>query len=464
MFAKKLLDTAISLYGSSQKNRMQSAFVHFKLQRYQAAVNQANQALRLLTGTDPAVVKKQRDIQMLKCDAWLALSHPINAANDLLKHLEHDKDWTGGKLKVIDCCLLADKTVLAEEYHNRWFSEAKLTPEIATLRCRLGIKNSDADIVSKNLQILREKWPDHDLHPDLKPLTRPDQTPQQIEIVEEIIFPKVFAPKWTKRDLDTGSRFIRGLTGHFVSVQALILRESRTRFGVFKLGFFWAFIEPAVHTAIFVVIFYAMGRQSFYGMSIPLFIVTGLVPYTLFRGSFNQMASAVSSSKDILVHPKIQVLDIIVCKLGLEISTILTVFLIFVSGLYFYTSPFSIENIPAILLGFSGLAACGAGLGLITAGIASVFPGIASLIRQATILLYFTSGVFFAPEMMPAGVRNMFLAWNPLAQFISMIRNNFSPLLTFQNIEFSYAILFALTLLFIGFMFERVFHFRMLTQ
>ncbi|MCR9212235.1 MAG: ABC transporter permease [Proteobacteria bacterium] len=463
-FAKRLLSHSSFLFGPTPTIKTQLAQVHFNLEEYAPALKHANQALSKLVGAGPKHLNNLRILQELKCDAQVALNTPFNSVRDLLKHLEQDKEWTEGKLKVIDCCLRAKKTTLAAYYFAKWFNDTDLSPEIVTLKCRLGVQNADANSVASNLQILIENWPDRDLHPDLRIINSSKRPDLQSTIIEEIELPKIFSPKWARNDFATGSNFIRGIAGHLNSVRALILRETKARFGIYKLGYLWAFLEPAVYTAIFVGIFYIAGRQSFYGMSIPLFIVTGVVPYTLFRNCFNQMVSAVSSSKAILVHPKIQVIDIIVTKTSLELSTIVVVFLAFMSGLYFYVEKFFIGNILEILLGFCGLAACGIGLGLITAGIASVFPGIANFIRQGTRLLFFTSGVFFAPEMLPSSIRSQYLAWNPLAQFISTVRNNFTPLLTSQNIELSYALFFALTLLFVGFMFQRIFHFRMMTQ
>lgn len=40
-----------------------------------------------------------------------------------------------------------------------------------------------------------------------------------------------------------------------VTVEALFLREIRTRFGKFRLGYLWAILEPSAHLLILLGIF-----------------------------------------------------------------------------------------------------------------------------------------------------------------------------------------------------------------
>lgn len=41
-----------------------------------------------------------------------------------------------------------------------------------------------------------------------------------------------------------------------VTVEALFLREIRTRFGKFRLGYLWAILEPSAHLLILLGIFW----------------------------------------------------------------------------------------------------------------------------------------------------------------------------------------------------------------
>ena len=53
-----------------------------------------------------------------------------------------------------------------------------------------------------------------------------------------------------------------GLSGQLEVLNALILREMKTRFGSHQLGYLWALIDPTLWIATFVGMFYLPGRSS----------------------------------------------------------------------------------------------------------------------------------------------------------------------------------------------------------
>ena len=66
-------------------------------------------------------------------------------------------------------------------------------------------------------------------------------------------------------------------------IHALIIRESRTRFGEAKLGYGWALLEPILHITMLSAVFSLMmqGRPPI-GTHFFIFYFTGLVPYLMF--------------------------------------------------------------------------------------------------------------------------------------------------------------------------------------
>ena len=70
---------------------------------------------------------------------------------------------------------------------------------------------------------------------------------------------------------------------HSRVVHALILREMRTRFGRAQLGYLWALIEPTLFVLIFFALFALRGRTAVSGMPIALFLLTGTIPFIMFR-------------------------------------------------------------------------------------------------------------------------------------------------------------------------------------
>ena len=112
----------------------------------------------------------------------------------------------------------------------------------------------------------------------------------------------------TKLDLTSSSSPLVSLLSQVVSAletqtrvtKALILRETKSRYGGHKLGFVWAFLEPALMVSVFVAFFTLMGRSSASGMSVQLFMITGFVPFMMFRESMNQLQGAITQNKSLL--------------------------------------------------------------------------------------------------------------------------------------------------------------------
>jgi capsular polysaccharide transport system permease protein len=56
-------------------------------------------------------------------------------------------------------------------------------------------------------------------------------------------------------DIKVASLMVRsGLEVQQATVKALFLREIKTRFGKYRLGYFWAVLEPAAHLLVLMVI------------------------------------------------------------------------------------------------------------------------------------------------------------------------------------------------------------------
>jgi len=69
-------------------------------------------------------------------------------------------------------------------------------------------------------------------------------------------------------------------------IHALVIRETRTRFGDAKLGYGWALLEPILHITMLSAVFSLMmqGRPPI-GTHFFVFYFTGLVPYLMFVNS-----------------------------------------------------------------------------------------------------------------------------------------------------------------------------------
>lgn len=233
-------------------------------------------------------------------------------------------------------------------------------------------------------------------------------------------------------------------------VAAIILRETKSRYGEHRLGFLWVFIEPVLFVLGFAVLHSLMGAQENQGMSPELFMLTGLLPYMLFRDVMSQVSASINGNRALLAFPQVTTFDLIFARALLELGTVIAVFTILVTALVFAGQEVRIER-PLALFGSYILAFCtGLGLGAILAAISPFFPSVKQIAAQVFGRpLLFTSGIFFTAGQLPESVRNALL-YNPLLHVLEWSRSAFFPSFESQFVDFGYMTLFCFIVLTVG--------------
>jgi ABC-type polysaccharide/polyol phosphate export permease/tetratricopeptide (TPR) repeat protein len=208
-------------------------------------------------------------------------------------------------------------------------------------------------------------------------------------------------------------------------VHALIIRETRTRFGGSILGYGWALIEPILHIAMLSVAFAILmrGRPPI-GTQFFVFYYTGLIPYHVFVHSSGSMTYAVTSNGGLLQLPLVTTFDVILARGLLELVTDVIVAAVILGGVLFV----GVGHLPtdfaglAAALGLVWLLACGCGF--INAVLNAWCKSWDKIWNQVARILYFCSGIFYVPGMMPGWIRDI-LSWNPLLHGIDWFRSSF---------------------------------------
>ena len=208
-------------------------------------------------------------------------------------------------------------------------------------------------------------------------------------------------------------------------LNALVLRETKTRYGNHKIGFLWALIEPAVSVAVFVAIFSVARQDSPGGMPLVPFMIVGFCAFAVFRDPWNQMQGAIGQSRQLLTFPQVTTFDVILARGLLEIAVSVFVFwfLLYLAWLLGYEV--RVEQ-PLRLLAVLGLMATfGVGMGFIFASIEPIVPSIKQVSSAAFGRpLYFGSGLFFNAESLPPQALD-FLIYNPVLHLIELARSAF---------------------------------------
>jgi capsular polysaccharide transport system permease protein len=247
---------------------------------------------------------------------------------------------------------------------------------------------------------------------------------------------------------------MRGSLTQLQVVYALLLRETKTRFGANQLGYVWALLEPALWIGMFAGFYKVFGRMAPPGMSVVAFLTTGIVPFSLFRDTAQRCMSAIDANKGLLFYPQVRPLDLVVARGILEAATHLLVMACFMGGLAVYEGFPRINSILEVLAGLGLASALGASLGLVCCGLSVYSPTVERLFPSFVRLAFWLSALFHTVETLPAPVRNVLL-FNPVTHAIELVRDGWFPGYGARHVEPGYVLLWVLVFAFFGLSLER---------
>ena len=241
-------------------------------------------------------------------------------------------------------------------------------------------------------------------------------------------------------------------------IYAVVLRESRTRYGNSDLGYFWALIEPLIELVVLLLVFTMMGRTSPVGVPLPVFLVTGLMPFKFFKECVSRGATGATANQALLTYPQVKVLDIVIGRVLLEAATICVVYVIFIFGLHYTTGePLTTwrDNIPGMIGAILSIFYFGLAFAIFSCALSrltSVWMVVWGFMSRP---LWFTSGIFFTLEHLPHNAR-AYAIYNPIAHMLEWWRS--VSLSTFNSTVASpsFVLATATVVLFIGLGIDRL--------
>lgn len=206
-------------------------------------------------------------------------------------------------------------------------------------------------------------------------------------------------------------------------IKALLLREMKTRFGNYKLGYVWAVLEPLSHVLVLAIILgYAVGR-SMPGINYPLFLVSGIMPWLLFSNTITRGMVAVSSNTALFNYRQLKPFDTLIARIILETTihfSAYTVLLViaWLAGIEFtITQP--LEMLTALFL----LVMIAFGISMPLCFINKQYPELAKFVPMVLKPMYFISGIFFSVSLVP-DVYHPYLLWNPVIHAVEISRHS----------------------------------------
>lgn len=246
------------------------------------------------------------------------------------------------------------------------------------------------------------------------------------------------------------------LLAFFNVIYAIMMREVRTRFGASNFGYLRALLEPAVFILGFVLIWLALGRASPIAVPVELFFLCSIFPYGAFMRTWEYTTNAIKANSGLLMFPVVRPLDFFIARTVLEAASQVLVFIILaviVHGLFCET-----RHLPDDLLGVAGAISAaillGASMGLIVGCIIMEFPSVDIIMQLVRRALFFSSGVFFTADSLPA-ILQKYLYWNPVLHVTEWFRSAYFSESDSQFLDLYYLWACVVGMLLLGLVLER---------
>lgn len=240
---------------------------------------------------------------------------------------------------------------------------------------------------------------------------------------------------------------------HRAVVYALFLREMKTRFGSKRLGYVWAIVQPASFVLMwwgFFALALRGGRDVGMGVEFPMFLLTGFVPYGMFRSITGSSMNAFTANQGLFNYRQVKPIDTLFARCLVESIVHPLVFAILIclgSAIGFDTT---IHNFLGLFLTQLLLVWFSFSLGLVFAVItvfSEMFPTIMGFVLTP---LLFISGVIIPISSVPRQFRDI-LFLNPLLHFIELGRVNYFAAYESPEASYSYVLGWILITCFLGF-------------
>lgn len=245
------------------------------------------------------------------------------------------------------------------------------------------------------------------------------------------------------------------------SIMALMLREMGSTYGDSPGGYVWAIIQPIGMIMILALGFSLLIKAPSLGTSFVLFYTTGFLSYDMYKQMADKIGGALTYSKPMLAYPRVTWLDAVLARFFLNLLTLSTVVCIVASGILMAIETRTIISILPIVLGLSMAALIGLGVGMVNCLLIGLFPVWKTIWKILSRPLFIASGVVFIYEDMPSGVQDI-LWWNPLLHASGLMRKGFYPTYDPAYVSYGYVFGLSLGLIFIGLLFLRAYHGKIL--
>ncbi|WP_151791649.1 ABC transporter permease [Acinetobacter soli] len=252
-----------------------------------------------------------------------------------------------------------------------------------------------------------------------------------------------------------------GLSVMYASVRALFLRELQTRFGQYRLGYFWILLEPALHIGFMLLLFGRISNSIIPGIDYEIFLVNGILPFFMFRTTLSKALDAVQANKGLFSYKPVKPIDTLVARSFLELFLHFSAFVFFSAILLWCGYTMSFEAIPQLIGLWILLYLLSFSMGLVFMVLGDISSEVNKFISTFFLILYFLSGVIYSIHLIPLQYQG-YLLWNPIVHMVELMRHAVSPSYPLvDGISLSYIFVWFIVSLLFGLLLYKRFEQRM---
>jgi capsular polysaccharide transport system permease protein len=243
----------------------------------------------------------------------------------------------------------------------------------------------------------------------------------------------------------------RGLSIQLRVIHALMMRESLTRYGKGKLGFFWFLLNPIIFTSVVVFIRSAV-RGAFGtfndGILVPV-LISGYASVLLWRSAGGRCLSAVRSNEVLLLHRNVTAFNIVAARLALEVMGVTaSTIILFAICILFELAP-KPEDILLMIQGWLLIVVFSTGLGLCLTAIGRISEATEKAWPWVSLLIAPFSGLASPTDWMSSSLRDVALL-NPVVHGLEIFRHGHLGAQLIPHYSIYYAYTSSLTLVLLG--------------
>ena len=197
--------------------------------------------------------------------------------------------------------------------------------------------------------------------------------------------------------------------------------------------------EPVVQLIVMTVVMGLIrGRHPTQGIPFPVFLLTGIAPFVMFRGIATLIMEGLAANRGLFAYKQLMPLDTFVARTIMQCSLSSISYALVMVAFAWWGFDMTIHR-PLEWLGLLIIGvALAFGLGMVLAVLVDALPEIKTFVRFFFLVLYFSSGAIFPVTRFPAYALP-YLQWNPFLHATELIRHSVFPFYkTLDLVSFPY--------------------------